>query len=155
MARAESRQGRVELRAVEPDDIPIFYEHQLDPDATRMARFPARERDAFTAHWARILDNPTGFERTILYDGEVAGNIVVFDASGKREVGYWIGKQFWGKGIATAALRQVLAEVETRPLHAYVAAGNVGSIRVLEKCGFTIVGHESSADGDGVLLELR
>lgn len=57
---------------------------------------------------------------------------------GRREIGYWFGREFWGKGIATEALRAFVSQVTTRPLHAYVAAHNVGSIRVLEKGGFTI-----------------
>ena len=38
------------LRDVEEDDLPVFFEHQLDPEATRMAAFSARDRKAFLAH---------------------------------------------------------------------------------------------------------
>ncbi|MEX2204057.1 MAG: GNAT family N-acetyltransferase [Actinomycetota bacterium] len=80
--------------------------------------------------------------RTVLADGQVAGNVVSWEQSGRHEIGYWLGRQFLGKGIATRALDAVLREITTRPLYAYVAAHNLASIRVLEKCGFTISDEE-------------
>ena len=143
----------IHLRDVTDADLPIFFEHQLDPDATRMAAFPSREREAFMAHWAKILRDETLIKKTILYDGQVAGNIGCWEQDGKWLVGYWIGKPYWGKGIATRALAAFLAHVQARPLYAYVAKHNVASIRVLEKCGFTRVGEEKGlpdASGEGV-----
>jgi RimJ/RimL family protein N-acetyltransferase len=96
--------GVVRLRDVVAGDLPIFFEHQLDPDATRMAAFPARDWEAFHAHWTRILNDDAVTTQTILCDGEVAGNIVCFDQEGQPHVGYWIGKAFWGRGVATKAL---------------------------------------------------
>ena len=139
--------NEVRLREVEPSDLPIFYEHQLDADATRMAAFPSRDRASFDAHWAKnILGNPTAITRTILVDGHVAGNIGSWLQDGERLVGYWIGKEYWGKGVATRALSAFLHVVTERPLHAHVVRHNVGSIRVLEKCGFAFVREESSED---------
>jgi len=138
------KNDEVRLRDVEPDDLPIFYEHQLDADATRMAAFPARDRAAFDAHWAtNILGNPEALMQTILADGQVAGNIGCWRQDGLRLVGYWIGKDHWGKGVATRALAALLHRVTERPLHAHVAEHNVGSIRVLEKCGFRLESEES------------
>jgi RimJ/RimL family protein N-acetyltransferase len=140
----------VALRDTIDDDLPILFEHQQDPEAARMAAFPSRDRERFMAHWAGILTDPNLTAKTVIADGEVAGNIGVFDGpKGEREVGYWIGREFWGRGIATRALSLILREVETRPLFAGVAKHNLSSLRVLEKCGFTIVGEES---GDGVEL---
>jgi len=147
--------GEVRLRSVEPGDLPIFYEHQLDPDAARMAGFPSRDRAAFDAHWANnVLGNPAAVTRTILVDGRVAGYIGSWPQDGLRLVGYWIGKEHWGKGVATRALTDFLRLVSERPLHAYVAAHNVASIRVLEKCGFSLEREERVEDGgeDGVEL---
>ena len=102
------------LRDVTEADLPIFYEQQLDPEATQMAAFPSRDRDAFMAHWNnKVMVNPDGIVKTILFDGQVAGNIVSWDQSGEREVGYWIGKEYWGKGIATKALAEFLGIVKT------------------------------------------
>lgn len=142
----------VRLREVEPDDLPIFYEQQLDADATRMAAFPARDRVAFDAHWStNILGNPAAITQTILLDGQVAGHIGSWLQDGVRLVGYWIGKKHWGKGVATRALTGFLHLVTQRPLRAHVAKHNVGSIRVLEKCGFQLEREESDEfGGDGV-----
>ena len=129
---------KVRLRNIEANDLPIFYEQQLDPDATRMAAFPARDRASFEAHWERnILGNPDAITQTILVDGAVAGNIGSWPQEGIRLVGYWIGKEYWGKGVATRALAAFLHLVTDRPLHAHVVQHNVASIRVLEKCGFS------------------
>ncbi|HZN56086.1 MAG TPA: GNAT family N-acetyltransferase [Candidatus Polarisedimenticolaceae bacterium] len=126
----------VTLREVRPEDLPVLFEHQRDPEANRMADFPARDREAFMAHWTKILADPSLTTRTILHDGAIAGNVVSWDAAGQRLVGYWIARKDWGKGIATRALRAFLTVVTARPLHAHVAKHNIGSIRVLEKCGF-------------------
>jgi RimJ/RimL family protein N-acetyltransferase len=140
------------LREVLAEDLPVFFEHQLDPDASRMAAFPSRERDAHTAHWTKILRDDSVTKKTVIADGQVAGNIVSFDQSGRQMVGYWIGKDHWGKGIATQALAAFLDHVPARPLYAYVAKDNVASIRVLEKCGFTVLaeGRGSVAGEEGV-----
>ena len=143
--------GEVRLRGVTEDDLPVFFEHQRDPEANRMAAFPPRDRDAFMAHWTTILREASVVLRTVLLDGEVAGNVVVFDYEGRREVGYWIGRAFWGKGVATSALRAFLAEVTERPIYAGVAEANVASIRVLEKCGFT-TSEAQAGDEDGHVL---
>ncbi|MFL5736099.1 MAG: GNAT family N-acetyltransferase [Actinomycetota bacterium] len=65
-------------------------------------------------------------------------------------VGYWLGKAFWGRGIATEALRRFVGELPERPLSANVAEHNVGSIRVLEKCGFVAVGGPRPPEPDGI-----
>lgn len=132
----------VQLRDVTESDLPIFFEQQLDPEATQMAAFPSRGREGFLAHWTKIMADPSVLIKTILFDGEVAGNIVCFEQLGEREVGYWLGKEYWGQGIATEALQEFLKQIETRPLYAHVAKHNIGSRRVLEKCGFTISGED-------------
>jgi len=141
------------LRDVTESDLPIFFEQQLDPDATEMAAFPARDRDAFMAHWTKIMADDSVILKTILFDRQVAGNIVNFEMSDKQEVGYWIGKEYWGKGIATRALAAFLDHAKTRPLYAHVAKHNIGSRRVLEKCGFTIVGEDKFSNAQGKELE--
>ena len=90
------------------------------------------------AHWHRILSDEAVICRTVVVEEQVAGNVVCFERSGLREVGYWIGRDYWGKGVATRALSELLDLVEARPLHARVAKDNGASIRVLEKCGFAV-----------------
>jgi RimJ/RimL family protein N-acetyltransferase len=132
----------VRLRDVSEADLPIFFEHQRDPVANRMAAFPARDREAFMQHWTtRVLGVHTNTNRTILVDEQVVGYISSFEVSDERLVGYWIGREHWGKGIASRALRLFVADADTRrPLYAHVARQNPASIRVLEKAGFTMVG---------------
>jgi RimJ/RimL family protein N-acetyltransferase len=130
------------LRNVTESDLPILFEQQLDPDATQMAAFPSRDKEAFMAHWTKIMADESNILKTIVFDGQVAGNIVSWENSGEWEVGYWIGKEYWGKGIATKALALFLDLVKTRPLYAHVVKHNIGSRRVLEKCAFKVIGEE-------------
>jgi RimJ/RimL family protein N-acetyltransferase len=149
MARASTPPplGEVLLRDVVADDLPVLFDDQLDPEAARMAAFTPRDRESFMAHWAGILGDETVIGKTVVVDGVVAGNVVSFEQSGDRLVGYWIGKRHWGKGIATGALSQFLDLVTTRPLFARFAKHNVASIRVLEKCGFAVSGEEVADAG--------
>jgi RimJ/RimL family protein N-acetyltransferase len=141
----------IRLRVATHDDLPIFFEHQRDPLANEMAAFPARDLDAFMRHWTTaILGNETGIARTVLVNGRIAGNVLCFERDGKREVGYWIGREFWGRGVATRALAAFLAEVRERPLFAGVARHNVASLRVLQKCGFVVVDEPLEPGEDGV-----
>jgi RimJ/RimL family protein N-acetyltransferase len=133
------------LRDVVEDDIEVFFEQQNDPEAIQMAVWPARGREAFFEHWHGILHDDSLVAKTILSGEDVAGNIGSFERDGKRYVGYWLGREYWGQGLATKALAELVAELE-RPVYAEVAATNVGSVRVLEKCGFTVVGTVTEQD---------
>jgi RimJ/RimL family protein N-acetyltransferase len=139
----------VQLRDVIEDDLPIFFQQQLDPDATYMAAFPSRDRDAFMVHWKKILSDETKIKKTILFNEQVVGNIGSWQQSCKQEIGYWIGKEYWGNGIATKALSKFLVQIKVRPLYAYVAKHNIASIRVLEKCGFIIIDEEKEFSNIG------
>lgn len=144
------------LREVTPDDVEVLFEHQRDEESNRMAAFPARGHEAHAAHWRKILADETVVTRTILCWGRVAGHVGSWRDGDRRLVGYWVGKAFWGRGVATAALSQLLVLVGERPLHAHVAAHNAGSMRVLEKCGFRRTGIEEERDGYvDVLMELE
>ena len=136
--------GDLVLRDVVEEDLPIFFEYQLEPEANQMAAFTAKDpndQEAFTAHWGRILTAPTVIIRTIAVEGQVVGSVLSYEEEGRPEVSYWIGRAYWGRGIATRALASFLTEVNTeRPINARVAKDNVGSIRVLEKCGFRVTG---------------
>ena len=152
------------LRNVVNHDLPIFFEYQLDPEANSMAAFTAKDptnQDAFMAHWHKILADETNIVQTILFHGQVAGSVSSYEEEGKPEVTYWLGKEYWGNGIATWALHEFLANHnQTRPIYARVAKDNLGSRRVLEKCGFKIIGESkgfANARGQEIeelLLEL-
>lgn len=147
------------LREVRQADLPIFFAHQLDPDAARMADFPSRDHGAFMAHWAKSMADPTVVLKTIVFHGEVAGNIVSWEQAGEFRVGYWLGKEYWGQGITTAALLQFLKQVNVRPLVARVSSHNLASKRVLEKCGFIIddscmIFNSSEPESEEIVLRL-
>ena len=137
--------GTFRLREVQDADLPILYEHQRDPEAVKMADFASREHAAFMAHWAKIRADPVTLLRTIEVDGQVAGSVLSFIRDDVREVGYWIDRALWGRGIATRALAAFLEIERTRPLYAGLARHNTGSRRVLEKCGFRF-DHETGSD---------
>ncbi|WP_037668387.1 GNAT family N-acetyltransferase [Streptomyces griseus] len=131
---------QVVLREVHDSDLPVFYRQMNDPQAARMAAFTAEDPadwDAFEALWKRIRSSDD-IARTVLADGDVVGSAAVYGVPGEREVTYWVDRAYWGRGVATAALRGLLAEVPERPLYARAAADNKGSLRVLEKCGFQV-----------------
>ena len=135
----------IRLRPVERADLDRFFLFMQDADALWMAAFTPpdpSDREAFDAHWERLFSNPEVTTRTIEADGTVVGNVASFEMFGDREITYWIDRSAWGRGVATRALGLFLDIESTRPLFGRVAADNVGSRRVLEKCGFTKVGED-------------
>ncbi len=135
--------GEVTLRDTIPSDLLIFFEQQSNAEARAMAAFTEEgplERDAFVERQTKFASDPTIIRRTILCDGNVAGNIVSYLLSDEREIGYWLGRGYWGQGIATQALALFLQVLPQRPLYARAAKDNAASLRVLEKCGFTLSG---------------
>jgi RimJ/RimL family protein N-acetyltransferase len=138
---------QIVLRDVYEDDVPIFFEYQSDSEANYRVVFTMpdpTDKTAFIEKWTKILTDNTIIKQTILVDDAVVGNLLCFEYAGKPSIGYWIGKAFWGKGITTIALRKFLELVSIRPLYAGVIYDNIASMRVLEKCGFTIIGTELS-----------
>src|SRR5262245_43264810 len=109
--------GLVRLRNVEPDDLPRMYRMQLDPESNRLAVTTPRSAAAFEAHWAEALRDPGVTAKAILLGGVLVGYVSCFRRDGRANVGYWVSREHWGKGIATRALRLLLLEVATRPLH--------------------------------------
>lgn len=153
------------LRDVVEEDLPLFFEQQLDPEANYMAAFTAKDptnREAFIAHWNRIRADVTVIIKTILFEDQVIGSVLSYEENHKPEVSYWLGKKYWGQGLATRALSKFLVcGNKTRPIYARVAKDNLGSRRVLEKCGFMVIAETrgfANACGkeiDELLLELQ
>lgn len=141
----EENQTKVKLREVQESDLERFFEHQLDQQANLMAAFTAKDpadREAFKAHWSRILSDESITIRTVLYKKQVAGHILCHTWFGEPEISYWLGREYWGKGIATSALVLFLELAGERPLYARCAKDNGASLRVLQKCGFKISGED-------------
>jgi RimJ/RimL family protein N-acetyltransferase len=140
--QARGQVTELTLREVRDDDLQVLFEQWADPVAAHMAAFTSPEHmdpDAFVRRWARLRADETVLNRAVVVDGDVAGTVGSWGEPGEREVTYWIGRSYWGKGIATSALTAFLSLDRGRPLHARVAADNVASRRVLEKCGFRVV----------------
>lgn len=131
------------LREVRDSDLPVLRALGTDEQSQQMAavtRSYHYDRAAFGTHWGRVRSDPAVIVRAVLADGQVAGHVAAFGPPQEREVTYWIGRAFWGHGVATAALTTLLGLERTRPLHAHAVTDNTDSIRVLQKCGFTITG---------------
>jgi RimJ/RimL family protein N-acetyltransferase len=128
----------IRLRTVGQDDLPRMCRMQLDPESNLMAVTIPRSAEAFAAHWANVLRDPGITAKAILLGEALVGYICCFGRDGRAHVGYWVGREHWGKGIASRALELLLLEVPTRPLYARVATSNGASLRVLQKCGFAI-----------------
>ncbi|MBA3882314.1 MAG: GNAT family N-acetyltransferase [Chthoniobacterales bacterium] len=158
----------VHLRDVQAGDLALFFAHQQDPEAAAMAAFQSRDSAAFAQHWGKLLRDDTSLKQTIMVsstgsagspaEDHVAGNIGSWNSDGKRDIGYWIDRAYWGRGVATAALSAFLRLEQVRPLHAGVAKHNAASLRVLEKCGFKFLRsadeESDAADDSHVLLVL-
>jgi RimJ/RimL family protein N-acetyltransferase len=141
----------MKLRELEDRDLDALFEQQADPQSYRLADVPTRDREAFNAHWATIRTNPDTVLRVIDVDGAAAGHVVSFLRDGERELGYWVDRSLWGRGIASAAVAEFLQVETRRPLQAKVANGNPASVRVLEKNGFQVAGELP----DGLAFTLR
>src|SRR5690349_24748377 len=116
--------AEVALRETVDADLGTLFEFQADPVASAMAAFPSRDLPAFLEHEAKIKADPSIIKRTIVAGGKVVGWIVSWEVEGERDVGYWIGRDHWGNGYATAALRAFLDIDLHRPLHAHVGDHN-------------------------------
>jgi len=153
----ENTPVQIQLREVIDSDLAFFYRFQLDPVANRMAAFTTKDpadHEAFLTHWENIRKDESVKIRTVLYMGEVAGSVLSYVTDEKPEVSYWIGREYWGRGIATRALTEFLLIQTTRPVYARVARDNFASVRILEKCGFVRIGTEEGfANARGEVIE--
>lgn len=135
--------SRVTLRKSQKADLEYFFQFQLDDEANYLAAFTAKDptdKTAYFEKYGKHMDDPTINMQTILVDGTIAGSIARFVLFGDTEITYWIDKKYWGKGIASTALQQLLSTEPTRPIFGRTAFDNIGSQKVLEKCGFIKTG---------------
>lgn len=141
---------RVELREVREEDFEALYAFQADQQIVESGFVPHREHDAFFEHLRRIGETPGAVQRAIVADGALVGSIGVFERAGVTEVGYLIGRAFWGRGIASRALELMMRNEPRRPIYGVCVAENVASQRVLLKCGFRL--DHRVVEPDGALL---
>jgi len=133
----------ITLRPTTVEDLEWLFQFQLDPKANYLAAFisgdPA-DKTAYINKYQKLLADPTINNQTILVGNVIAGSIAKFMMQGEAEITYWIDRKCWKQGIATQALQQFLQLEPSRPLHGRTAFDNIGSQRVLEKCGFVKIG---------------
>jgi RimJ/RimL family protein N-acetyltransferase len=135
----------IRLRPTVALDLETLFRIQLDREAIFLAAFNSQDptdKPAYFAKYMRLLSDPTVNNQTIIVGATIVGSIAKFVMEGDAEITYWIDRDFWGQGIATAALKNFLRIETTRPLFGRVAFDNFGSQRVLEKCGFTRIGSD-------------
>ena len=148
-----SRFANIAIREVESSDLETFYEHQLDPEAIRMAAFVGKDpkdKVAFDAHWEKILQSSQNITRTIVAAEQVAGHISCYPHGENIEATYWLGREFWGRGLGTQATQEYAPPCGRSADFRRAATDNIGSIKVLQKCGFKIIGkNKDFANGRG------
>lgn len=136
---------QLKLRRSEKSDLEFFFQFQLDERANYLAAFTSKDptnKEAYFKKYTKHMDDPTINMQTILIDETIVGSMAKFVMEGDTEITYWIDRNFWGKGITTAALKIFLTIENTRPIFARVAFDNIGSQKVLEKCGFVKTGSD-------------
>ncbi|MGI5148038.1 GNAT family N-acetyltransferase [Plantactinospora sp. CA-294935] len=139
--------GIVALRPVRDADLDALFAQSRDPVSVRMAAFTSEDPDdraAFDARLARLRGSADVVLLAVTWNDALVGSVGSFVVDGDTEITYWIDRRVWGRGIASAALALLLDLVTVRPLHARVASDNAGSLRVLRKAGFEVVGVETS-----------
>ena len=137
----------VALRPIEDCDLDALFDQMRDPESVQMAAFTAKDpedRGAFDTHMSKVRASPDVTLRAVIRGGRLVGSIASFVMDGDTEVTYWIDRSVWGQGVASQALALILDTVPVRPLYARAASDNVGSLRVLQRAGFTIIGTEIS-----------
>jgi ribosomal-protein-alanine N-acetyltransferase len=135
--------SEIVLRKTEISDLDFFFTFQLDDEASHLAAFTSKDstdKTAYLQKYTKFLDDPTINMQTIIVENVIAGSIAKFEIEGQAGITYWIDKKFWGKGVATKALKELLKNENARPIFGHVAFDNLGSQRVLEKCGFVKIG---------------
>jgi len=148
--------GDVQIRTYRPDDLEalVRYADNARVAANLRDRFPHPYTREDGVEWlaaAEQQDPETNF--VIANDRELIGTIGlslghdVYRHS--AEVGYWLAEPFWGRGLATQALRAIsewgFASFGLLRIYAYVFVENVASKRVLEKAGYEFEGRMRSA----------
>jgi RimJ/RimL family protein N-acetyltransferase len=153
------------LRPFTLDDVPTVAKHANDRDVwiNLRDRFPhPYEEEHATAYISWLATLPRQLTWAIDVNGEAVGSISLMPLEDvertSTEVGYWLGRSQWGKGIATKAVRALTSHAlgggEFTRVFALPFASNAASIRVLEKAGFVREGAmRRSCIKDGRILD--
>ncbi|MCU4673771.1 GNAT family N-acetyltransferase [Microbacterium fluvii] len=134
--------GHIELRDLDDHDLDAVFEMTTDADAVALAAFTAddpTDRAAFDAWIARERASRSVALHAVTDDGAFVGIAATFAVGDDREATVWIAHEAWGRGVATEALRLLVAGEPERPLFARLAAHDAAAIAAFEHNGFTEV----------------
>lgn len=157
---------KIELVRMEPSQAPaiarLLNDRRVWNTLSDIVPFPYSEQDALDFISLVQAEGSPLKSFTVLVDGRLAG-IVGYECGKLNKshvavIGYWYGQEFWGRGIATRALEQLLAIAKADPqvkrIEATAFAFNTPSRRVLEKCGFVLEATLKNAlSKDGVVFD--
>jgi RimJ/RimL family protein N-acetyltransferase len=161
---------RLILRLIEKSDAPALFPLINDPDVARNLKtvphpYPENELVPWIRKARIAARKKERFEMAIVLKetGLPVGACSLLHISWEHlrsEIGYWIGKPYWGQGYMTEAVTKMLdfgfADLGLESIHAYCFIRNPASIRVLEKAGFTHEGYIRHAiRKDGEFLDVR
>lgn len=141
--------SRLTLRKTREQDWPNYLSLLSDPTVTRLCFDPPEEpaiRERFEADlqpWAVESEQWLSFSIIETDTSSYVGTIGLKVLGGEAEVGFLLVPEFQGKGYATEALesiKDIAGRIGVAMLIARITEGNVGSVRVVEKCGFVLVG---------------
>jgi RimJ/RimL family protein N-acetyltransferase len=143
--------GGCRLRALREEDLPTLARHADNPSVSAYLRdrfpYPYTLQDA-QRFWEYVSSTREECVAAITLGDEVVGTIgLQFRSDVERcsaELGYWIGEQFWRRGLASAAIRGftswAMPRFELTRIYAEVFAANPASARVLQRAGFARIG---------------
>jgi RimJ/RimL family protein N-acetyltransferase len=141
----------IRLRDYQSSDAPRLVELANNENVSRFLvyTFPYPYTMSDALWWITTGSHGNGAKTKVIeYDGAFVGSVGITPQVGWKshtaEIGYWLGEEFWGRGIATQVLKQMteaaFVEGELKKLFAPVLAPNRASARVLEKSGFHLEG---------------
>ena len=165
--RDEIKTERLVLRQLTLGDAKAFSELASDYDIAKMTGSLPHPMPLFSAEF-KIMYLRRQKQRNLAYPyaitqdgGELMGVMDLFRNAPDAvlEIGYWIGKPYWGQGLSTEAAQAILQEARktlgVKALKAGVFADNPASLRVLEKLGFKTTGEEEMYFSMGRLKKAR
>ena len=143
---------RLILRPWEITDAPDLFQYACDPDVGPIAGWPPHKTEAesrmiiqnvFTGKEAYAVCMKSDNRSIGAIELKLNGHTDMSDREDECELGYWIGKPFWGQGLITEAAQEILRhafeDLGMRAVWAGYYDGNLRSKRVQEKCGFVFV----------------
>jgi [ribosomal protein S5]-alanine N-acetyltransferase len=139
------------LRPFRKSDLPSFVNHINDKViAARTNAIPYPYTIKHAEDWYHKICNRSrrkgsrALELAIVIDGEAAGCIAIFPKGHTAEIGYWLGRAYWGRGIMTEAVKAITKygfdELGLIRIHASTFPQSKASMRVLEKAGYKFEG---------------